>query len=679
VKRYLAILFLSLALSPVAADARSLHWEALEVTARLDAEGRLHVRESQTMVFTGSWNGGERTFRIGGEQEVDLHSLVRVDPAGGAAIRLQRGSLGNVDRYDWHRRSVLRWRSRLPSDPPFDNTAITYILDYTLSGVLQGRLGAYYLDHDFAFPDRVGTIRRFVLDLEIDPIWKPEGELPTHLERENLLPGQSVVLTQKLRYLGSGRPGGVFFALPIGLRLLAVVGALVVVVALAVRFHRFERKQGRYERPDIPPEPDRPWIEANLLSLRPEEVGAIWDQTIGRPEVAAVLARLVSEGRLSSRVEKRGKRKKDVLHLELLDSSDPLAGYERELIDKLFFDGRTEASTEAVREHYKGEGFSPTSAIRDGLEKRLRELPGFRRKIPAPKAWPGGLLLLGFLACVAIEFLTRGEQIAPLIANLVLATLPAAIVGYIGVFRYRKKPENLRAASLVFVVPLGLILSGLYLPLVLGRLLLPPSPGLRLSYAGSSALLLLGLVFAKSFFDNARTRDTRQGVRRRALLAAVRRHFQAELGRPEPRLDDDWFPYLLALGLSKEVDRWSVAHAGGSHLSTTGTGAFTAGSPGSGWTGGGGSFGGAGAAATWAAAASGLAAGVASPSSSSGGGVAGVEARPAVAEAAAGKGRAEAPQAAAGRDLGAESRSGMNLSTWARPGLLPDAVAVDIW
>jgi uncharacterized membrane protein YgcG len=370
----------------------------------------------------------------------------------------------------------------------------------------------------------------------------------------------------------------------------------------------------------MPPEPDRPWIQANLLSLRAEEVGAIWDQTIGPPEVSAILARLVSEGRLSSRVEKDRKGKKDILHLELLDTSEPPAGYERELIDKLFFDGRRETSTEAVREHYKGEGFSPTSAIRDGLEERLRRLPGFRRKLSAPKAWPGGLLLLGFLACVGIEFLTRGEQIAPFLGSVALAALPTAIVGYIGVFRYRKKSENLQAASLVFLVPLGLILSGLYLPLLLGRVLLPPSFGLRLSYAGSGALLLLGLVFAKSFFDNARTRDSGEGVRRRALLAAVRRYFQAELRRPEPRLDDDWFPYLLAFGLSRDVDRWSVAYSGGSHLSTTGTGASTAGSQRSGWSGGGGSFGGAGATATWAAAATGLAAGVASPSSSSGGG-----------------------------------------------------------
>ena len=50
------------------AQDRSLYWKALDVTARLDADGRLHVTERHEMVFTGDWNGGERTFRITGGQ-----------------------------------------------------------------------------------------------------------------------------------------------------------------------------------------------------------------------------------------------------------------------------------------------------------------------------------------------------------------------------------------------------------------------------------------------------------------------------------------------------------------------------------------------------------------------------------------------------------------------------------
>src|ERR1019366_9664228 len=43
---------------------KSLHWRALDVKARLDADGSLHVVERHAMVFTGDWNGGERSFRL---------------------------------------------------------------------------------------------------------------------------------------------------------------------------------------------------------------------------------------------------------------------------------------------------------------------------------------------------------------------------------------------------------------------------------------------------------------------------------------------------------------------------------------------------------------------------------------------------------------------------------------
>lgn len=43
---------------------RELHWDSVEVDATLDATGTLHVAETQTMVFTGAWNGGERRFDV---------------------------------------------------------------------------------------------------------------------------------------------------------------------------------------------------------------------------------------------------------------------------------------------------------------------------------------------------------------------------------------------------------------------------------------------------------------------------------------------------------------------------------------------------------------------------------------------------------------------------------------
>ena len=83
-----ALLFL--VLSPAApAHCKSLHWESIEVDARLDADGVLHVRERQVMVFSGAWNGGWRAFDMRPWQEVKLNSITRIDqPGAGRSSRV---------------------------------------------------------------------------------------------------------------------------------------------------------------------------------------------------------------------------------------------------------------------------------------------------------------------------------------------------------------------------------------------------------------------------------------------------------------------------------------------------------------------------------------------------------------------------------------------------------------
>ncbi|HEX7528926.1 MAG TPA: hypothetical protein VF425_07435, partial [Thermoanaerobaculia bacterium] len=68
---------------------KSLHWLALDVKARLDADGNLHVVERHAMVFTGDWNGGERSFRLFPGQKLSFESMRRLDPAAGAAHDLK--------------------------------------------------------------------------------------------------------------------------------------------------------------------------------------------------------------------------------------------------------------------------------------------------------------------------------------------------------------------------------------------------------------------------------------------------------------------------------------------------------------------------------------------------------------------------------------------------------------
>jgi len=69
--------------APSSGGPRTLSWRTLEVEARLDGEGDLHVRERQVIVFDGDWNGGERRFRLAPGQRLRFERLLRETPEGG--------------------------------------------------------------------------------------------------------------------------------------------------------------------------------------------------------------------------------------------------------------------------------------------------------------------------------------------------------------------------------------------------------------------------------------------------------------------------------------------------------------------------------------------------------------------------------------------------------------------
>jgi hypothetical protein len=466
--------------------------------------------------------------------------------------------------------------------------------------------------------------------LALDPVWRPLAEVPGHLERQNLPPGQSVLVKADLAYQGAAEDQlvGIPLATPIPLRAALFAAALLAMIVLFLAFRRSEGALGRFTPPAVPSDWDEAWLHDNVFLYRPEEVGALWDRTIGAPEVAAVLARLVGEGKLASEVENRrlfGLFSQDVLHLTLKRDRDAFEGYERRLIDKLFFGNRTETDTEAVRKHYVSSGFDPASTIRGDLEKRLlthAELKGASR--------PGGGrrtlgLLLAALCLFGLDGLFHGPQGLVLAAIVLFGVAWLYGAGLIGAFAWRKRTESLDAAALTFLLP-GLGILGLCLLATFFGDWFPVRFMARPGLFGDLALALLPIAAWSSLLNNARSRETGPAIHRRQILAAARRMFQRELKERQPRLHDEWLPYLLAFGLFHEVDRWfhafGAARASVGGLSTTTSSSFS-GSGGSSWTGGGGSFGGAGSSASWAAAATGLAAGVSAPSSSSGGGSSG--------------------------------------------------------
>jgi hypothetical protein len=614
----LGLLLLAGVASAGQGQGRSLYWRSIDVDARLDADGRLHVRERQAMVFTGDWNGGERVFRVDPGQRFEFGRLLRVDPATGAERVLQRGDLDDVDHWDFTDSRTLRWRSRRPTDPPFLDSEFVYVLEYSYSNILVPSDGGYELDHNFLMPDRVGVVREFTLTLELDDAWrKPAGFLGRYRAR-NVPPGEGFLVTHSLRYALSGRPAGVEFGAGTAERFALALLLLGGVIVWGSRFRRRERSLGRFDPLISPDRIDGSWLEEHVFAHRPEVVGAAWDATTGAPEVTAVLARLEAEGKLASEVTARGFFRSSVLHLKLRVPRDRFSDYERILIDALFESDSSETSTEEVRKRYQKTGFDPASRIRARLTRNVNALVR-RGEAPEKPTWrPTSLLMLAAVVLFVVAIIRRPYDgfVLAMTGGVLVLLYVVAVIGA-GLFRSRVHDSG---NMLRFQMPLGIGLAGVLVLLL--------NTELRIGLFALAALTALCLAMGRSVFNQAMSRESRERIAFRKRLASAREYFRRQLAQPQPALRDAWFPYLIAFGLAKQMDQWFRAF-GGETVREAGASGAIGGSPprssssgSSDWTGfgGGGGFSGGGASSSWAAAAGAMAAGVSAPSSGGSGG-----------------------------------------------------------
>lgn len=616
VKAICALLVLLIAATPAAAQ-RSLHWRDVTVAATLAGDGTLRVVERQTIVFTGDWNGGERVFEPRPRQRFRFEGMRRIDSTG-QVHGMRAGGLGEVDDYDFVDASTLRWRSRAVSDAPFNETPITYELTYSYSNILRPDGNNWVLDHNFGFADRSGIIEQFSVALQLQQDWQPTAPFNGRWQGTNLAPGEGFVVRVPLRYAGAGDgPEVNAGAEPIERYLLAGV-ALILLVSLTRRLYDHERRTGRLDPLPSPGSVNEQWLAENVFMHLPEVIGAAWDNKTGESEVAAVLARLVSEGRMRSEVRPGGLFKDPVLELELLVNRSRFHGHERKLVDALFESHERTTDTARIRERYKKSGFDPASKIAKPLKDLVKNLvPGSNPS--KPTTLPGFLAFLGAIGLMGAG-IAREPADAPVVFVAGFATLVCYFFAVGGAAAWRNRVHGVGPASLFFVVPLGIAVAGV-LAIVISGITLAGT----LALAGLT-LLLLGL--ASSVFNQARSRENADRIAFRRQLATARAFFAAELERDQPRLKDAWFPYLIAFGLGKHMDKWfrafggeSTTPHGGAVASSLGSGGGArGGDSGGGWTGfgGGAGFSGGGASATWVAAASSMAAGVSAPSSSGG-------------------------------------------------------------
>lgn len=616
------VALLAWSVEPARAQARTLHWRAVDVEASLDRDGRLHVRERQSMVFNGDWNGGERRFDVKLGQQFQFGRLLLVDSASGAERELRQGDLDDVDSYGWTENRTLRWRSRAVNDPLFENTELTYVLVYSYSNILVPQPGGgYLLDHDFTFTDRAGYIGQYTVNLTVDPVWSRPATFNGEFGPISLPPGEGYVVQVPLQYQGIGRPAGVVFgAGPVARYALAtaLVAGLMLIGTMLIRR---ESALGRFRGPDVSEPIGEVWLRRNVFFMLPEVVGAAWDNTTAAPEVTAVLARLVSEGKLASEVKSSGRGwfSRDVLQLRLLVSRDRLADHERSLIDSLFTGSDTETDTDRVRARYKKTGFDPASRIKSALERRVEAINGSQRAPAKPSRLPTLVLFAGAIVLLVAAGITRP-------ADIVIAAFGfgAALLAYFlaapQAFLWQKRLHRLALHSLRFQIPILALAGGLLVVLAEGRF----RTGL-LVLAGLTALCL---AVANSVANAARSRQSAERIEQRRKLVLAREYFRRQLKQPQPQLRDEWFPYMIAFGLGSHMDRWFRAFGGERAVSRTGfstsgsSSSFGSSSSGPSWSGmgGGGGFSGGGTSGTWAAAAGLMAAGVSAPSSSSSGG-----------------------------------------------------------
>lgn len=609
------LLFFALLFFASAAYSKSLYWRAVDVDARLDGDGVLHVVETQTYVFDGDWNGGERRFDIRTGQTMQLEGVDRVD--GTNIVALTRGDLAAVDHYDLLADWTLRWRSRRADDPPFENKELTYRIRYTLSGMLRGRDNHYRLAHDFAFPDRPGVIQHFTLHFTLDPLWTGI-ESPQNIDQRDLEPGRSVIVRGELAYRGAAAPGGVIVPPSpwVGYGLLALLA--VGIGALVLRFLMIERKLGRFGNLTPAEAIDQAWLDATIFSLPPEVVGAAWDGKVGAPEVGAILASLAYEKQIETSVERRFPRKPK-LTMRLLVDRASIADYRGKVINKLFFGGRKNTDTDAVRKHYADKGLDLAEVIRMPIEQRLERLPNSKWSVKTKTVnWQfDAFAVVAAFALLVAAGVTGGDGDQWLAGSESIYGLGVLVFASVAA-RFHSRAIDRLAWRFALVIAFAL-------PLVIETAqLLLEAPDYLMSASALAAAVAWTLALLNLILDALRIDEAPEKIALRKKMLSAREYFAKQLRSATPKLRDDWFPYLLAFGLGSHVDSWfrSYGRAGeGSETdslsSSSNTSSFSA-SEAPTWSGGGGTFGGGGASGSWAAAAAAVGAVVSSSSSSSG-------------------------------------------------------------
>ena len=297
---------------------------------------------------------------------------------------------------------------------------------------------------------------------------------------------------------------------------------------------------------------------------------------------------------------------------------------ERSLIDGFFAPNARTTSTDEIRARYKKTGFDPAGVIRQPLTDLFSRMTGMVEPSIMPRRWLLTAALVGAAVVLlgVVLFARQADGVVALVfAGAVL--IPGFIFSRIQSAFWRRRVVRPLPHLLRMLLPMATMIAAYCWVLSTGYATL----GL-LALTGMALLLVAAF---GSVLNGAYSTSTKERLLLRKQLAAAREYCRLELRKPTPALDDDWYPYLLAFGLGRYVDKWFRAFGGapaisgsGSDVPTTthGSAGATSGSREGAFSGfgGGGGFSGAGATVAFGSAVGAISSGVSAPRSSSSGG-----------------------------------------------------------
>jgi len=513
---------MALGATALGAEDKSLSWSMLESDAFLDKEGNLHITETQTIVFHGDYNGGERRFpmqmRLESGPFVKFEGIERLDKE--TWTPLQYGNLERNHHYEYDRwNGLVRWRARYPSDPPFRGESLQYRLKFIWPQVLKRTDSGIVLDHDFAFPDREGVIKAFRTRLRVHPSWSARDLNTDWIESGALFPGAG--FTRRVVF---DIPHNVPFPYKTRAEQLlyraSALGAVPVLIAFFLWFARREKETGLI----VDHEADEAWIREVFMNYPPEVIADVH----GSPDhtLNTLLMRL---------------------HLEkLLDHKDGFFvrvgapdSREQKFLDRLFPPGKTSASAEEIAAYRQEKNLGElrwdawTAAYDWRTQNNLERYDPDIRWFAHPLLW-----MFAFLVFTCIAYILT--DLAPLELLGVLGFAAIALP-----FMRRQKAGTrpfIRSRNIAFSHALLFLAAMISMPV--------------LTYSSLWLLPLAAAVYFISILQARSVRPARVALFWEDLAARGRAFFERELKKNKSVFEDVWAPYLLALGLSGAAETW---------------------------------------------------------------------------------------------------------------------------